>query len=186
MISGLNKIVLSNGLGYFMSPYTKHPTELDKYCDLTAAACSILHEAGLVLIAPIVQGHPMWKYMPDNKYTRSHEMWMPICERIFMRCDYGVVCMLEGWDQSMGMALEVFIMSSGGKQVLFFDPSLLVLRTMQEMYDACPIEMGEMIKNAAANLGKVPSMHLRAKDQGKTYVDTVLGLAAQQGQQLNG
>ena len=159
------------------SPYTNHPTELDKYCDLAADAGARLHEAGLVLVAPIVLGHRMWKTMPDMKYTRSHEMWMPICERIFQRCDYGIVCMLNGWEQSKGSALEVFIMSASKKQVLFYEPQEQYIRTLQEMYDAYPMEMGSMMELAAWNIEKVPSMHMRSADQSGTFVNTVMSLS---------
>ena len=127
MIRGLNKITDASGLGYMMSSYTSHPggpAEAKADAQRLAASLTI---CGLVVFAPIAYGPEIEQLMldaadtEDHNYLKSHEFWMPICERFYSRCDYGVICTTPGWQRSKGIAIEIYALACESIPIFIFD-----------------------------------------------------------------
>lgn len=127
MIRGLNKVIAAPGLGYLMSSYTSHPGGFGVAEGDAAHIAALLLEHGLVVFAPIAYGPKLEglmtsRMLPDDvAYYRSHEFWMPICERFYERCDYAIIATTPGWYQSKGIAIEYDYLTAKSLPVHVYD-----------------------------------------------------------------
>lgn len=157
MIRGLNKITASAGLGYVMSSYTAHEGLEEAAVDAKQIAADLMI-AGLVVFVPIAYGPGIEKFMLrsrpfEKEYIQSHEFWMPIDERFFRKCDYGIVATTHGWHRSTGIAIEIGALVEAGKPIWFYDVENEAILTLKEGGDKWPDEMGELIELAAQKCG---------------------------------
>lgn len=159
MIRGLNKITKSAGLGYLMSSYTAHNSFDEAETDAKDIAARLM-TAGLVVFAPIAYGPGIERYMASgafnecNAYIKSHEFWMPICERFFERCDYGIIATTPGWHKSEGIAIELAALSLSDVPVWFYDTDEDQLLTIDEAATRFEDEMEELMARATEKAGK--------------------------------
>ena len=150
MIRGLNKLVNTDGLGYLMSAYTAHPKGFDAAEAEAKEIAADLMLAGLVVFAPIAYGpgieRPMTKGMSkdDVSHYRSHEFWMPICERFYLRCNYGIVAMTPGWSTSKGIAIEYGFLVNAHIPVHFYDVQNERILSWGEAYEEFTDEIDEL------------------------------------------
>lgn len=156
MIRGLNKLTASPGLGYMMSSFTSHPGGFATAEGDAKEIAAKLTTAGLVVFAPIAYGPGLHVYMDESwndkdktKYLISHEFWMPICERFYERCDYGVVAMTDGWHKSEGIAIEMFALARRDVPIHFYDPATERILNLGEMERDYAEEMEELLALAA-------------------------------------
>ena len=153
MIRGLNKITESAGLGYMMSSYTAHTSYADAERDAKRIAADLML-AGLVVFAPIAYAPAIERIMlegmleEDKKAIQSHEFWMPLDERFFDRCDYGLLAMTPGWHKSTGIAIEVYALTQAGKPIWFYNDQTNRIMTMDEVHDDFEIELDVLLTNA--------------------------------------
>lgn len=156
MLLGLNKLTRPQGLGYLMSSYTAHPGGFDEAeADAKQIAADML-QSGLVVFAPIAYGPGIDKVLVDDlmqvvgdaDYYRSHEFWMPICERFFTRCDYGIIATTPGWHKSTGIAIELYALSSRNVPIWFYDVMKGQFLTLEEAYERWPDEYAELLQRA--------------------------------------
>ena len=154
MIRGLNKLIMPDGLGYLMSSYTAHPGGFDA-AELEAKEIAAdMMRAGLVVFAPIAYGPGIDKLMTvgmhkdDADYFRSHEFWMPICERFFERCDYGIIATTPGWHKSTGIAIEFYALTRAGVPIWFYDINDGRILTYEEAAKKWEHELEEMLRRA--------------------------------------
>jgi hypothetical protein len=178
MIRGLNKIVEPQGLGYMMSTYTAHPGGFEvAEMDATKIAAKLM-AAGLVVFAPISYGPGIEREMigeiggpaqagfklTHEDYIRSHEFWMPICERFYQRCDYAILAMTPGWVQSKGVAIEFYALLRAGIPIYFYDPDTESIMTMGELNDIAEEEF-EALQARSAEIGTPFYLHEAADTQ---------------------
>jgi len=162
MIRGLNKITESAGLGYMMSSYTAHTSFADAERDAKQIAADLML-AGLVVFAPIAYAPAIERIMldgmtmDDKKAIQSHEFWMPLDERFFERCDYGLLAMTPGWHKSVGIAIEVYALTQAGTPIWFYNPTTERVMTMDEVNDDFPEELDELLNNAKKLQSKHPN-----------------------------
>ena len=179
MIRGLNKITTASGLGYVMSSYTAHTGGFDDAEVEAKDVAAHLTLSGLVVFAPIAYGPGIHRHMTcwpgtaDSKYLMSHEFWMPICERFFRKCDYGIVATTKGWHKSVGIAIELGAISAAGKPVWFYDPEAEAILSIAEAGDKWPEEMEQLLKLAAENFGR----HLNTSND--AYTQGIAAVLAQ-------
>lgn len=92
---------------YLGSPYTHDDwgvrrERADTVCEVAAA----LLGAGHIVYSPIAHGHAVdgacGHTLPDTQ-----AFWMRHCLRILSSCDELVVCTLDGWRDSAGLATEI-------------------------------------------------------------------------------
>lgn len=153
MIRGLNKITESAGLGYLMSSYTSHIDATLAEQEAKEIAANLM-QSGLVVFAPIAYGPGIEKNITgfdgsDEKYIKSHEFWMPICERFFERCDYGIIATTSGWHKSVGIAIELFSLTMAGVPIWVFDINENRILTLDEAADKFEDEVEELIQRAS-------------------------------------
>lgn len=166
MIYGVNKISAIGGVGYLASPYSKFvPREgcSDIYSSYDWASHDIEKIAGdmlisgMVVISPIASSHHIEKHLAKNPnvdqgYLKSHAFWMPIDERIYDRCEYAVIAMMDSWEVSTGMAIEFGQITASGKQVMFFDPLNSTLYNITETEKKYPEKFTAFLMLAAQNV----------------------------------
>jgi len=164
MIKGLNKITEAAGLGYLMSSYTSHPAGFGAAQEDAEGIAADMLQAGLVVFAPIAYGPALDRRMcgevlpSDSRYYRSHEFWMPICERFFERCDYGIIAMTPGWEKSQGIAIELFDLTRRRVPVWFYDQRERRIMTFNEAAEEREDELEELMQRA----GELQTKHLNS------------------------
>lgn len=119
MIANLRKA----GLVYVATPYSKYPGGIEaafvEACRLTAK----LVEAGVAAYSPIAHSHPIATRGRIDPY--DYAIWLPLNDVIIQRCDALAVLMMDGWDTSYGVDLEVKAFRTAGKPVFFIKPEEL-------------------------------------------------------------
>lgn len=116
--------LLKAGLVYVASPYSKHPLGLQSAFAQTACLTAVLVKAGVAAYSPIVHCHPIAGWGDIDPYDYS--IWLPLNDAIIPRCDALAVLMMEGWDTSYGVDLEIKAFRDAGKPVFFIRPEDLV------------------------------------------------------------
>ena len=157
MIRGLNKISNFAGLGYMMSTFTSHPGGPPQAVEDAAEAAASLMRAGLVVFAPVAYSGEIAKRMArgfltgsDEKYFNSHELWMPICERFYERCDYGIIVTTPGWSESKGIAIELAALTQSGVPLHFYDADEMHILNLEEANKKWPQEFEDLLVLAVA------------------------------------
>ena len=150
MIRGLNKLLNTDGLGYLMSSYTAHPEGFARAEEEAKQIASDLLLVGLVVFAPIAYGpgieRPMTNGMSKDEasHYRSHEFWMPICERFYQRCDYGIIAMTPGWSKSKGIAIEYGHLLDAAIPIHFYDVQNERILSWGEAYEEFTDEIDDL------------------------------------------
>ena len=92
--------------GYLACPYT-HPDPMIRQdrVDWAAEATAILLTRNLTVVCPIVHGHHLSPYLPEE--IQNAEFWASQCAPILHGADYLCVLMLEGWAKSAGVKHEI-------------------------------------------------------------------------------
>lgn len=175
MIRGLNKLAMQDGLGYLMSSYTAHPQGFDAAEMEAKEIAAELMRAGLVVFAPIAYGPGIDKLLTagmhkdDADYFRSHEFWMPICERFFERCDYGIVATTPGWHKSTGISIEFYALTRAGVPIWFYDVNDGQILNYDEASKRWEDEMTEMMDRAK-------ELKLKHLNSGTEFMTTAIGM----------
>ncbi len=178
MINGISKISAIGGMGYLASPYSKFKARegcSDKLSDFDWAAHDIeaiagkMLLSGIVVISPIASSHYISKHLQstpgvDKSFINSHAFWMPIDERLYNRCDYGIMAMMDSWEISTGMAIEFGQLTASGKQVLFYDPRDFTLYTVGEVSRAYQEQLADFLK-LSAERSSPPYLHASIANQ---------------------
>lgn len=96
------------GLIYLASPYSS-PSDLERAVrrEAAAKACALLSlmDIGHVY-APIVHGVGFEQYLPTI-VRQDHDFWMRHCYQLLERCDQLFVLMIDGWQTSKGVQMEI-------------------------------------------------------------------------------
>lgn len=93
---------------YLASPYTS-PSQFERQirCEAAAKACAVLSLMGEGYVyAPIPHGCAHERYLPGI-VRDDHDYWMRHCFAFLDACDELVVLMIDGWDTSKGVHLEI-------------------------------------------------------------------------------
>lgn len=155
MIRGLNKISDASGLGYLISSYTAHPGGAEGARSDAQGIAAALTLTGLVVFAPIAYGPQLEELIlrdadpEDHAYLRSHEFWMPICERLYTRCDYGIVATTPGWQRSKGIAIEIYALARNNTPLYLYDTNAQRILTFSEADNALSDELTALLELSA-------------------------------------
>jgi nucleoside 2-deoxyribosyltransferase len=106
-------------LVYLASPYS-HPDPAFREQRFQAACRAVIEflRAGQPVFSPIVHSHALvehglptdWRFW--ERFDRTH----------LARCDEVVVLMLDGWQESVGVAAELDIATTLGKPIRYLEP----------------------------------------------------------------
>lgn len=105
---------------YLATPYTKYRKGIEAAFQDAAKQAAILLRAGVPVFSPIAHTHPLAIYGGID--AKDHTVWLPF-DRPMMDAAKGIiVCKLEGWDESYGVAYERDVFSCAGKPLIFMEP----------------------------------------------------------------
>lgn len=90
-------------LYYLASPYS-HEDGRVRQQRVEAAVIAMKHllEKGYWVFGPICHS-----FCPDSYFEDGEYDWMPLDLEILRRCDGLIVLMLEGWEKSKGVGMEI-------------------------------------------------------------------------------
>lgn len=113
---------MSAGLLYLASPYS-HPDPAVKERRFRDA-CRIagrLMKAGHQVFAPIPHSHSIEQHFEDGQ-VEGMAFWLEQDFAVLQRCSKLVVLMLDGWEQSKGVAAEIAFAQEHGIPFEFMAP----------------------------------------------------------------
>lgn len=106
---------------YLATPYSDYPLGRGIAASNAALQAAVLLKAGVVAFSPIVHGRALafWGNIDDL----DHDFWMR-ADRPFMNAAMGlIVCKLDGWEASKGIAHEIEVFEKAGKPVVMMTPN---------------------------------------------------------------
>ena len=105
---------------YLATPYSRYPHGLRAAWQEACRNAAILAEAGVPIFSPIAMTYGM-----ENYLNKDHAFWMGV-DRPMMESAKGcIMCRMQSWDVSRGMAQELQIFQEAGKPVIWMDPGVI-------------------------------------------------------------
>ena len=107
---------------YLCSPYSDaDPAVRDARFRAVCAIAGDLLAWGHLVYVPIAHSHPIAYYSEGT--DTSWETWERLDAEMIARCDEVWVAMLDGWQQSVGIAAELSIARDRGMPIRYYDPA---------------------------------------------------------------
>ncbi|MCC7424464.1 MAG: DUF1937 family protein [Planctomycetaceae bacterium] len=99
---------------YLASPYTHPDTQVreQRFREACRATAGLML-AGHAVFSPILHSHPL----VGHGLPAAWDFWERIDREHLQRCDEVLVLMLDGWEESVGVAAEIRIAGELGKPV---------------------------------------------------------------------
>jgi hypothetical protein len=107
-----------NKLYYLASPYSsKDPMVVeDRYLQQQRIAAELIKQ-GYMLITPIEMCHNLAQ---NYDLPRGYEYWKERDRLLVSKCDGVIVCIMDGWKESIGVTDEIAYARSLGREVLYY------------------------------------------------------------------
>lgn len=114
------------GLTYLASPYSRY-VSLHAACRDASIVAARLIKSGYRVFSPIAHSHTI--AMHGGLGPMDHAFWLNF-DLSFMRvCDSLMIAMLDGWKQSVGVAMEIEYFEKAGKPIFYVNPNTLKVVT---------------------------------------------------------
>lgn len=102
---------------YLASPYSHpDPAVRQRRYEAAVAGAAELWRRGHVVFSPIAHSHPIALHGIEGTW----EQWLEFDTAILAICDELRVLMMEGWDESSGVAAEVQVASARGIAITYW------------------------------------------------------------------
>ncbi len=108
------------GFWYLASPYTRYPDGEDAAFEAVAEQAALLLGAGVFVLSAITHSHPIYRAKPDM--GGAWDTWAELDRRLIRVSTGMIVCMLDTWEQSRGIAAEIEFAKSIDKPVVYMVP----------------------------------------------------------------
>lgn len=118
----MKDLVIDKGYWYLASPYSKYEGgPWMAWTDISRIAMRLTH-LGIVVYAPISHSHSLHVFQALTEPTVD---WLKI-DKHFVDLSHGlIICAMDGWDQSSGVAKEIGWFKESGKPMYLMDPYTL-------------------------------------------------------------
>jgi hypothetical protein len=125
---------------YLATPYSKYPQGTHLAFEDACREAALLIRAGIRVYSPIAHTHPVAMFGDIDPL--DHTIWLAADEP-FMRAAGGlIVCKLEGWDSSYGIAVEIQHFLDAGKPIVYMTPgSVPELEPKRQIIGLCGYAM---------------------------------------------
>jgi nucleoside 2-deoxyribosyltransferase len=101
---------------YLASPYSHpDPAIREQRFQAGCQAAAALLRAGHIVFSPVIHSHVLVAHGLPSDW----EFWKHVDREHLERCDEVVVLMLDGWEESVGVAAEIRIARELGKRVRY-------------------------------------------------------------------
>ncbi len=107
---------------FVSSPYSTPDAELKALRYKTSCiSCGAIMRMGGYPLSPVVHGVPIVNVMtvPDD-----YEYWKEYCLALVSKCDFMIILMVEGWEESSGVKGEMEAARKLDIPVYFFQPDI--------------------------------------------------------------
>jgi hypothetical protein len=109
-----------SNLYYLASPYSKYPAGLNAAFEEVSRIAGDLLKKGVFAYSPIAHSHPIARHGRIDPY--DHSIWMPLDFKIAAGCQGLIVAMMEGWEESKGVLMELAHFEQKGLPILYYNP----------------------------------------------------------------
>lgn len=115
---------------YFASPYSSECAYVRevRYLDVIKVATDLIR-LDFTLIEPIAMSH---QHAQRFGLPGTYAFWQKRDRKFIDLCDAVIVCLLDGWDQSIGVSDEISYAQEQGKPVYYLNPADLRLLSKEE------------------------------------------------------
>lgn len=108
---------------YLATPYSKFPGGIEAAYVAACEQAAVLVRAGVPVFCPIAHTHG--PAIHGGIDPLSHEIWLP-ADAPFMKAACGIiVCKLESWETSYGVAHEIAAFRNAGKPAYYMEPGIV-------------------------------------------------------------
>ena len=110
---------LFEGLGYLAAPYTHKLAAVveQRMMDLCKADAALM-KRGVFTASPLLKHY----IVTHETLPTDFEYWQEYSVELMQRCDFLLVLMLDGWDQSRGVLAEIRDAERLGMPVYYIEP----------------------------------------------------------------
>lgn len=117
VLSDLGRLNGCSTFWYLASPYSRYYAGTEEAFRVAAVAAAELVKAKVPVFCPIAHSHPVAVH--GGLPLEDHEVWLP-ADKPFMETASGVVVlMIDGWNESVGVAHEIEHFERAGKPVWY-------------------------------------------------------------------
>lgn len=108
---------------YLATPYSKYHEGIDAAWKMACHQAALLVSAGIPVYSPIAHTHPI--AIEGGIDPLDHGIWIP-ADRPFMESAKGlIVCEMDGWDESLGVSIEIEAFKEMNKPVVYMTPGIV-------------------------------------------------------------
>lgn len=119
------------GFWYLATPYSKYPAGLEFACAHACNAAGQLLAAGVHVYSPIAHTHPIALHGGLDPF--SHDMFLPLDEKIMQHARGALVVMMPGWKASKGVMWEIEYFAKAVKPVVYLEwPRIQIMKSITE------------------------------------------------------
>ena len=104
-----------HSLVYVATPYSRYADGLDAAYEEACAVTGELLRFHVKAFSPIAHSHGIAKYA--NIDPLDHQFWMRADKTYIDKADALIVVQLDGWDESVGVAMEIRDFREAGKPI---------------------------------------------------------------------
>jgi hypothetical protein len=105
---------------YMATPYSRYPDGIDEAYKQACRQTAILFEALIPVFCPIAHCHGVAIF--GGMDPLDHTIWMPADKPLMAAARGLIVCMLEGWETSYGVAEEIKYFLHANKKIVYMEP----------------------------------------------------------------
>jgi len=105
---------------YLATPYSKYPQGREAAFQEACRQAGLLTNAGLIVFSPIAHSHPL----VEQGGVDGHDFaaWERFDKAMIAASHGCIVCMMTGWNKSIGMAKEIALFKEARKPVIYMIP----------------------------------------------------------------
>lgn len=104
---------------YLASPYSKYPGGTEAAFQEVCKAAAQLIAAGVPVYSPIAHTHPI--ALHGDMDPLDHEIWLPADMPLMKAAGGLLVLMMDTWQDSYGVSVEIGIFEGAGKPVHYME-----------------------------------------------------------------
>lgn len=105
---------------YLASPYSKYARGIEAAAGDVAIVAGKLAKMGVKFFSPICHTHII--AMAGGIDPLAHDFWMTFDKPMIAKCDGLMVVMMHGWEESIGVKMEIADFRSTERPVCYIDP----------------------------------------------------------------
>jgi hypothetical protein len=108
---------------YLATPYSKYHGGIYEASRAASREAAVLIRAGVPVFCPIAHSHPI--AINGGLDPLDHKIWLPACQPMMDAAGGLIVCMLSGWQESVGVEHEICVFEGQDKPIVYMTPGVV-------------------------------------------------------------